>query len=185
MLKRWLWVQVVSIWSFWHRVCWFLHCSMVLVKQRFRSLSLRRRYRCLISCKQSIRQNSRVLVSDWPYRISRFFRRLPRIIRWVMMELVSTHRAVFSDLFQICSSFFINSTWIRYLYGFGSRADGRSQLDRPQLSKCYQIIGRMCDEDRNQSLSFGFQQRLVNRVWQCLEWLCRTQPSSTVCQWYV
>ena len=51
--------------------------------------------------------------------------------------------------FKICRSTFVNSTWIRHLYEYGSRADGRSQLDRPLLSKYFQIIGRVCSESRS------------------------------------
>ena len=45
---------------------------------------------------------------------------------------------------QVCSSAFVNATWTTFLYGYGSKANGYSQLDRPLLSKQHQIMSRIC-----------------------------------------
>ena len=45
---------------------------------------------------------------------------------------------------EVCTSSIITSTWLTSLYGYGSRASVRLQLDRPLLSKQHQIIGELC-----------------------------------------
>lgn len=68
---------------------------------------------------------------------------------------------------QVCSSAFVNSTWITYLYGFGSKAIPYLQLDRPLLSKHHQIIGRLCALSQsivNQEISNFYQTRLITSL---------------------
>ena len=47
---------------------------------------------------------------------------------------------------QVCSSAFVQTTWITSLYGYGNDTDSRFRLDRPLLSKQHQIVGRVCEE---------------------------------------
>ena len=46
----------------------------------------------------------------------------------------------------MCSSEFIAKNWTTTLYGYGDQAKGYSQLDRPLLSKHFQILGWFCKQ---------------------------------------
>jgi hypothetical protein len=54
---------------------------------------------------------------------------------------------MFVSLFlKICSSELINQMWIVSLYGYGMSAKPHLQLDRPLLSRYFQILKQLCDE---------------------------------------
>jgi hypothetical protein len=44
----------------------------------------------------------------------------------------------------VCSSDFVGENWTKLLYGYGDLANGYSQLDRPILSKHFQLLGWYC-----------------------------------------
>ena len=58
-------------------------------------------------------------------------------------------------LIQICSSELVNTTWIVSLYGYGSSAKNYNQLDRPLLSKYFQIIKQFCEQAKETYVSMA------------------------------
>ena len=49
----------------------------------------------------------------------------------------------------MCSSTFISPIWTTTLYGYGPKANSILQLDRPFLSKQYQLIGSICNASKS------------------------------------
>ncbi|CAF2550942.1 unnamed protein product [Rotaria sp. Silwood2] len=52
-------------------------------------------------------------------------------------------------VFKVCSSAFITPIWTTSLYGYGTEVKVYLELDRPFLSKQYQILGMLCQASQS------------------------------------